>query len=307
MTTTEILHEKVVSIRIDEIYVLNPRSRNKRVFAEIVDNIRKVGLKRPITVRRRTKDSPKGDDAHRYDLICGQGRMEACKALGHVEIPAFVTDVNLEDAMLMSLVENLARRQHHPMEQMREIGRLRDRGHTTVEIADRLGVTSSWVLMVTGLLDHGEERLLTAVETGAIPISLAVDIARSGEAELQNLLADAYAQGLRGKKLTVLRRLLDQRSKHGPNDATRFAGLGPAKKKKMTPGDLRRLFEKEASKQRIAVKKASIVQNKLNFLTYSFKDLLANDEFKEILKRGRDLKKVPTVLMARIENAGGSL
>ena len=28
MTMSEILHEKVVSIRIDEIHVLNPRSRN---------------------------------------------------------------------------------------------------------------------------------------------------------------------------------------------------------------------------------------------------------------------------------------
>lgn len=307
MTTPESSRDHVDTIRIDEIHVLNPRVRNKRVFMEIVESIRTAGLKRPITVRRRTADSPGENPAHRYDLICGQGRMEACLSLGQAEIPAFVLDVSLEDALLMSLVENLARRQHHPMEQMREIGRLRDRGHTTAEIADRLGVSTSWVLMVIGLLDKGEEKLLVAVETGAIPIALATDIARSSEAELQNLLAEAYAHGLRGKKLTVLRRLLDQRAKHDPATVARLQALGRAKKKSMTPADLRRLFEREAAKQRISVKKASIVQSKLNFLTYSFKDLLGDVEFRSLLQKSEELSQVPTVLITRIRNAGGSV
>ena len=45
---------------------------------EIIENIEAVGLKRPITVSRRK--SAAGED--RYDLICGQGRMEAFQALG---------------------------------------------------------------------------------------------------------------------------------------------------------------------------------------------------------------------------------
>lgn len=42
---------KIVMIPIEKVNVLNPRVRNKKVFAEITDNIADVGLKRPITVK----------------------------------------------------------------------------------------------------------------------------------------------------------------------------------------------------------------------------------------------------------------
>ena len=40
----------VEMIPLDRIEIVNPRVRNAKVFREIVDNIAKVGLKRPITV-----------------------------------------------------------------------------------------------------------------------------------------------------------------------------------------------------------------------------------------------------------------
>lgn len=40
--------QRVEMIRIDRITVVNPRVRNKRNFKEIVDNIAKIGLKKPI-------------------------------------------------------------------------------------------------------------------------------------------------------------------------------------------------------------------------------------------------------------------
>ncbi len=43
-------------------------------------------------------------------LICGQGRIEALVALGETIIPAIIRDVSEEDAYVMSLVENIARR-----------------------------------------------------------------------------------------------------------------------------------------------------------------------------------------------------
>ena len=98
---------EVELIPIDSITVVNPRARNRKVFKEIVDNIAALGLKKPITVTRR--ECPEGV---RYDLVCGQGRLEAYQALGQTEIPAFVIEADIESGMVMSLVENLARRQH---------------------------------------------------------------------------------------------------------------------------------------------------------------------------------------------------
>ncbi len=69
--------QQIEWISLDRITVVNPRSRNRRVFKEIVDNIAEIGLKRPITVTRRAHA-----DGACYDLVCGQGRLEAYRELG---------------------------------------------------------------------------------------------------------------------------------------------------------------------------------------------------------------------------------
>ena len=118
-------------VPINAITVLNPRVRNKRIFQELVTSISNLGLKKPITVSRRP-------DGRRFDLVCGQGRLEAFIALAQSEIPAIVIDVSEEDCFIMSLVENLARRQHTPLEPMRTVGVLRDRSYSVAEIAKSL-------------------------------------------------------------------------------------------------------------------------------------------------------------------------
>ena len=42
--------ESVTLVPIDRIEILNSRDRNMKVFEEIVENIRSIGLKKPITV-----------------------------------------------------------------------------------------------------------------------------------------------------------------------------------------------------------------------------------------------------------------
>ncbi|KAB2968090.1 plasmid partitioning protein RepB C-terminal domain-containing protein [Zoogloea sp.] len=289
-----VIHENVVMISIDRIDVLNPRSRNKKQHLEIVENIRSIGLKRPITVSRRTLP----DGSHRYNLICGQGRLEAFKLLDQDSIPAFVTEASEEDCLVMSLVENIARRQHRPIDLMREVGELRKRGHNDSEIAQRIGVTPSWVNMIAGLLEKGEEKLLSAVEAGSIPLSMATDIARSSDAELQNLLAGAYQEGFRGKKLSTLRKLLEQRIRR--DKAIGNVPLGKSSKKKpLTASDLRNLYELEAEKLRIRAKKAEFTHERIIFAAEAIKDLLENEEFTILLKtEGKDT--LPKLLKDRI-------
>ena len=45
----------------------------------------------------------------------------------------------------MSLVENLARRQHSPLDLMREIGALRDRGYSMTEIAAKTDFSDEYI------------------------------------------------------------------------------------------------------------------------------------------------------------------
>ena len=102
---TESRPQQIEMIPISRITVLNPRSRNKRQHREIVNNIEAIGLKRPITVSRR-----QGPGGPRYDLVCGQGRLEAFQMLGQTEIPAVVIEAAEDECLVMSLVENIARR-----------------------------------------------------------------------------------------------------------------------------------------------------------------------------------------------------
>ena len=118
-------------ITIDQIEVLNPRDRNARTFDDIVENIKNIGLKKPITVTPRTNT----DGSQKFLLICGEGRLKAFKSLGEKTIPAIVVDVSDEDAFIMSLAENIARRQARTMELLAGIEQLRDQGYDKIEIA----------------------------------------------------------------------------------------------------------------------------------------------------------------------------
>jgi ParB family chromosome partitioning protein len=286
--------QEIVLVPIDQINVLNPRARNKRQHREIVDNIEAIGLKRPVTVSRHPGSNPV-----RYDLVCGEGRLEAFRMLGQSEVPAIVIDAPESDCLVMSLVENIARRQHRPIDIMREIGSLHKRGYSDMEISQKIGVTESWVNMIVTLLERGEERLLIAVETGLIPVSLAVDIARADHTEVQEVLIDAYSAGkVKGKKLAAIRRLLDQRMKR--SKAIRTSSITQKHQARtITPADLMRVYQQEAEKQRLLVKKSDYTQTKLLFIVEALKELLSDDSFTTLL-RAEGLNTMPRALESRI-------
>src|SRR5712671_5450357 len=180
---------EIQMVPVDAITVLNPRARNKRVFHELITSIAHLGLKKPITVSRRGTEPG-------YDLVCGQGRLEAFIALGQSEIPAIVVEASQEDCYVMSLVENLARRHPGSLELMREIGALKERGHNNAEIAAKIDFTADYIAAICYLLEHGEERLLVAVERGVMPANIAVEIARAPDHDVQQALAEAYENKL---------------------------------------------------------------------------------------------------------------
>src|SRR5436309_11508091 len=139
----------VQMIPVSQIRILNPRSRNRIAFDNnIVSNISHLGLKRPITVAPRED----AGDGKCYDLVCGQGRLEAFIALGQTEIPAIVRTATKEECFLMSLVENMARRRHTPLELMREIASLKSRGYGVNQIAEKIDLTKSYVTGIIHLL-----------------------------------------------------------------------------------------------------------------------------------------------------------
>jgi ParB family chromosome partitioning protein len=205
-------------IPVERVDVLNPRERNDRVFGEIVGNIKSIGLKKPITVTPRRG----ADGEERYLLVCGEGRLKAFKALGEAAIPALVIEVSDEDAFIMSLAENIARRQYRPLELLAGIEALRDKGCDKKVIAAKTGLTLEYVHGILTLLRHGEERLLLAVQKGRIPLNAALAIVGAGDDDkaVQAALQDAYETGkLRGKQLLEARRVIERRETLGRSAA----------------------------------------------------------------------------------------
>ncbi|WP_205700959.1 ParB N-terminal domain-containing protein [Jeongeupia sp. USM3] len=124
-------------IPVEQIVILNPRDRNGRVFDEIVGNIKSIGLKKPVTVTPR---DDLGDGKH-FLLICGEGRLKAFKALGEKLIPALIVTVDDEDAFIMSLTENIARRKYSALELLMSIVQLNQQGYDKKDIAQKTGLS----------------------------------------------------------------------------------------------------------------------------------------------------------------------
>ena len=91
------MKDEVKMVPIERIRILNPRHRDRKKFALIVQSIQNLGLKKPIQVSLRTAGEA---DEQGYDLVCGQGRIEAFTALGHKEIPAIVVEVSKEERLV---------------------------------------------------------------------------------------------------------------------------------------------------------------------------------------------------------------
>jgi ParB family transcriptional regulator, chromosome partitioning protein len=283
----------VQMIPIDQINVLNPRNRSKVVFQSIVSNISSLGLKKPITVALR-KEPVEGK---RYDLVCGQGRLEAFMELGQKEIPAIVREASREECFLMSLVENIARRRHSPHELLREIISLKSRGYNSGQIAKKIDLTQGYVQGITHLMKHGEERLLSAVEKGRIPLSTAMQIACSDEAELQQVLCQAYEDKvLRGRKLIAVRRLIELRKTKGKglHDTVRLKGDLPS-----SASALVRVYRQEADRQQLLIKRARLTQDRLLLIVTALGRLMEDENFVTLL-RAEGLGTLPTYLAERI-------
>lgn len=288
------MNEKAIeSISIAQIHIANPRARNRARWQMMVANIREVGLKKPITVVRR--DAAR-DDGKLFDLVCGQGRIEALIALGETHIPAIVIEAPKEDQFLMSLVENIARRRPSNRDILREVRNLRDRGYSIGEIAKKFGMERMYISGIVHLVEHEEAELIASVESGKLPISVAVEIANGKDKEVSEALSEAYESGqLRGNKLAAARRLITKRIEKRQRD-----GKAMEAQRKLTGNMLVQVYKQRVGEQKALIAKAEQVKEKLLLVTSAMRQLVQDDNFITLL-RAEAIADMPRQLMARLE------
>ena len=286
------MSDEVKMIPIERIRILNSRLRDQKKFELIVHSIKNLGLKMPIQVSLRSENEPEGLG---YDLICGQGRIEAFTALGHKEIPAIVIEITKEERLIRSLVENIARRYPSPMDLIREIERLQAQGYSYRQISKKLDVST---MMVTGLMalkKAGEERLLEAAITGKVPLWVAIDIARTDGIETQRELLKAYeAKQLNYLSIRTVKRLIEQRRLIGKQ-----RGGGSRQPAKTSAESLVSAYRQESQRQKLMVKKARLCDARLTFILTAFNKLLADENFVTML-RAENLATMPKYLWSKL-------
>ena len=301
--------ENVSLVPIARIEVLNSRDRNMKVFEEIVESIQLIGLKKPITVAERAGD----DGQPKYLLVCGEGRLNAFRILGETHIPALVVDVSDEDAFIMSLAENIARRGYRPLEILADIELLRERGYTADVIIQKTGLSPKYVRDIVFLLEQGEERLIEGVQRGSIPLTTALEIARAsandpqntngegGDSNLGDLLQEAYENGqLKGRQIIEAKRLIEKRQELGPSSPNAAQIKPPT-----SSYSLVRTYQKEVERQRKMVLKAEHAHQRLLLVVQGLKKLFADENFVTLL-RAEGLDTLPKYLAERITNFEGA-
>ena len=287
--------QDIILIPIKSVRVANPRVRDRRKFELVVRSIAEQGLKRPITVAV-AKPGPDGQPL--YDLVCGQGRLEAFISLGETEIPAFIRRISKTDGLIASIVENIARRRVRALDQIKMIQWMHEQGNSIEEIARKTGLVEKYLQAILKLLAQGEERVLDAVLTGRLPITIAVQIAGVDVEAAQRLLVEAYERkAMKQASLSTFRRLLEQRKSFGKgygNDARMRA------RRRTTADGLILAYKQETQRQKLMVRKARACESRLLSLAAAFRALLADENFTTLL-RAEDLDTLPKFIVERMQ------
>lgn len=186
-------------------------------LGELKKSILTNGLIQPITVRR-TPD-------HKYQLISGERRLQACKDIGFKEIPAYIIDVDSEELMLaLALIENIQREKLNAIEIGTAYKRLMDECHLTQEqIAERVGKDRTTVANTIRLLKL-PQKIQDALAQDKITSGHARALINLDNEALQiQLLENILAKNLSVRKVERLVRELNEgghrkAKKHPPQD-----------------------------------------------------------------------------------------
>lgn len=139
---------------------------------ELRDSIKHNGILQPIIVHRT--------HSHRYEIIAGERRWRAAKLAGLAEVPVIIAQYNPNEAMELSIIENIQRENLNPIEESDAYSKLVENfGYSQKTISERIGKSRSYVanmlrlkklplkvqnLIITGEITYGHAKVLIGVK-----------------------------------------------------------------------------------------------------------------------------------------------
>lgn len=132
------------------------------LLEELVASIKATGVIQPLIVR------PVPGFPHQFEVVAGERRLKAAQLAGLADVPAIIREFNDQEALAVSLIENIQREELSPADEARALSRLIEEFALTHEqVAAAIGRSRAAVTNLLRLLDLPAE-VTTMIESRAI-------------------------------------------------------------------------------------------------------------------------------------------
>lgn len=169
----------------------NPRTEfEENSLKELAESIKQHGVLQPIIVRQLPEAVQNGEKDI-YELVCGERRYRA-SILGGVEtIPASIRELTDDEVFELQIIENLERKDVHPMDEATAFLKMIESGKYTIEdISAKIAKTETFVAQRLKLNDLIPD-LKEEFKKGEFGIGHAVLLARVSEEAQEEIFKDS--------------------------------------------------------------------------------------------------------------------
>ncbi|WP_310560380.1 ParB/RepB/Spo0J family partition protein [Flavobacterium sp.] len=170
---------EVISIKQIDVSKTNPRKHfDENALKELSQSIKEHGILQPVLVRP-TNDKEEGFE--QFELVCGERRYRAALLAGLEDIPVNIRVLTDDEAFELQIVENLERKDVHPIDEADAFKKMLDSGkYTIADIAAKMAKPESFIAQRMKLVDLIDE-VRTDFIAGHLGIGHAILIARCDE------------------------------------------------------------------------------------------------------------------------------
>jgi len=204
-------HGELVYIELEKIQPSPSQPRedfDPKALKELADSIKSQGILQPLLVRKLPDDDS-------YQLIAGERRFRAAKLAGLKKVPALIKEVDEQQALALSLIENLQRKDLNPIEEAKAYRKLiEDFKLTQEELAELLGKDRSTIANTMRLLKLPRE-IQAEIEKGRLSAGHArALLSLDSSAKIKMLFQKIIRQGLSVRQAEALaQKLLSEKKK----------------------------------------------------------------------------------------------
>jgi ParB/RepB/Spo0J family partition protein len=177
----------VEEVAIDQITADTEQPRrhfSEAEMEELTSSIRQYGVLQPIVLRKNPYLV--SSDTYPYCIVFGERRWRAAKAAGLNTIPASIRVLTEVQALELQVIENLQRKDVHPMEEGIAFKKLMDGGVDIEGLRLKIGVSNKYIATRIKLNDLTEQ-WQKAYLTDRIDLSQAVKLSKL-DSKKQNML-----------------------------------------------------------------------------------------------------------------------